>query len=137
MKFAHVFAVSAMFVLLLTGRIPGGDEIKVTNLDKINTDADEDDPFVTSSGQSLYYASNKAGTWDILLSKRSGPGVPVPAGKPIAASQEDDERSPFLLIMPTNLHLYFATNHVPDEKLKDLKNFDIVRKTGERAPLPL
>ncbi len=137
MRLVFLLAGAALSLLMLTQGVGGGDELKVINLEKVNTEADEDDPFVTPSGQSLYYASNKAGTWDILLSKRSGAGQPFPAGKPLLASKEDDERSPFLLLTPTNTHLYFATNHVPDEKLKDLKNFDIVRKTGERAPLPL
>jgi WD40-like Beta Propeller Repeat len=136
MKFGIMLALPAL-ALSLIAHAGGGDELKLTNLEKINTEADEDDPFVTPSGQSIYYASNKAGTWDILLSKRSSAGQPFPAGKPLVASKEDDERSPFLFQAGQNLHLYFATNHVPDEKLKELKNFDIVRKTGDRAPLPL
>ena len=137
MKYALLLALPALGFFMLTRSADCSDELKVVNLEKINTEVDEDDPFVTPSGQSLYYASNKAGTWDILLSKRSGAGQPFPAGKPFLASKEDDERSPFLFIGGQSLHLYFATNHVPDEKLKDLKNFDIVRKTAERAPLPL
>src|SRR5262245_64551938 len=109
-----------------------GDEVKFIHLDKVNTEADEDDPFVSPSGLTLLYASNKAGTFDIMLSKRTAAGQPFPAGKPYLNSPEDDERSPFLY-QGVNLDLYFAINHVPDEKLKDLRNFDIVRKTGERA----
>lgn len=130
--------VAAALSLFLVSRAPGaGDEIKAVNLEKVNTEADEDDPFVTASGLTLLYASNKAGTYDILMSKRTTSGQTFPAGKPYLASKEDDERSPFLFQQGSNTHLYFATNHVPDEKFKDLKNFDIVRKTGERAPLPL
>lgn len=137
MKYRLMLIFPAITLLLTAHYVCGGDELKVTNLDKINTDADEDDPFVTPSGLSFYYASNKAGTWDILLSKRSSAGQPFPASKPLVASKEDDERSPFMFLAGQNLHLYFAINHVPDEKLKDLKNFDIVRKSGDRAPLPL
>lgn len=124
-------------IVMLMGRCAGaGDGVKFIHLDKVNTDADEDDPYITPSGLTLFYASNKAGTFDVLTSRRSGVGQPFPAGKPILSSMEDDERSPFLY-QGVNLDLYFAINHVPDEKLKDLKNFDIVRKTGERAYLPL
>jgi len=124
-------------MVALMGRFAAaGDDIKFIHLDRVNTDADEDDPYVSPSGLTLLYASNKAGTFDILTSKRTAAGQPFPAGKPYLASAEDDERSPFLY-QGINLDLYFAINHVPDEKLKDLKNFDIVRKTGERAYLPL
>lgn len=126
-----------MVIVVLMGRlVAGGDDVKFINLDKVNTDADEDDPYVSPSGLTLFYASNKAGTFDILVSKRSAAGQPFAAAKPYVNNPEDDERSPFLY-QGVNLDLYFATNHVPDEKLKDLKNFDIVRKTGERAYLPL
>lgn len=133
---SHMLVLALLSVSLIGRQAGAGDDLKLVNLEKINTDADEDDPFVTPSGLTLLYASNKAGTYDILTSKRSAAGLPFPTGKPYLASKEDDERSPFLF-QGTSLHLYFATNHVPDEKLKDLKNFDIVRKTGERAPLPL
>ncbi len=122
---------------LLDRSSQAGEEIKVVNLEKVNTDADEDDPFVTGTGLTLFYASNKAGTFDIYLSKRSSAAQPFPAGKPYIASPDEDERSPFLFVQGSNNHLYYATNRVPDEKFKDLKNFDIVRKTGERAPLAL
>ena len=122
-------------ILDLVIKIAGG-EVKIVALDKVNTEADEDDPFVTANGLSLLYASNQNGTYDIWMSKRTSTGVPFPAGKPYLASKEDDERSPFVLPAQT-LQLYYAVNHVPDPKLKDLRNFDIVRRTGEMAPLPM
>ncbi|MCI0684746.1 MAG: hypothetical protein L0Y71_21830 [Gemmataceae bacterium] len=132
----HTVAVAWMMFALSLGShgAGGGNDIKLIHLDKVNTDADEDDPYVSPSGLTLIYASNKAGTYDILTSRRNG--AAFPAGKPYLASPEDDERSPFMY-QGVNLDLYFSINHVPDEKLKDLKNFDIVRKTGERAYLPL
>lgn len=136
MKSVALTTTLSLALLLLGVATHAGDEIKIVNLGKVNTEADEDDPHVTPSGLTLFYASNKAGTFDILLSKRTGAGQPFPAGRPYAAGADEDERSPFLFQGATP-HVYFATNRVPDEKLKDLKNFDIVRKTAERTPLPL
>src|SRR5205807_3692467 len=111
-----------------------GDRLKPTNLDKLNTAADEVDPFVTPDGKLLLYASNGAGNFDIYVSVRSG--TAWPAGKPYTAvnTKDADERSPFLTRGGV---FYYASNAVPDPKLKDLKNYDIKMKEGMRAPLPL
>jgi len=111
-----------------------GDEknaIKITNLEKLNTDADEDDPFPGADGN-LYYAAKKAERWEIMVSKKNASGIFGP-GKIFLSSKEADFRSPFFF----QGSLYFAHNKVPDEKLKDLKNYDIVKKNGDSAPLPL
>lgn len=108
------------------------DAVKPTNLEKLNTDADEDDPFALD-GLNLYYATNKSGRWEIMQSKRAGVTNPWPAGKSQFSGKDVDFRSPFI----QGNALYYATNKVPDEKLKALKNFDIVKKTGNLAPLPL
>jgi hypothetical protein len=115
-------------IFVLANSVHAGDAPKITNLE-VNTEADEVDPFVTADGATLLYASDKAGSFDIYLSKR-----PFKTAKPFLAQKGDDERSPFVY---KGVDIYFATNHIPDEKLKDLKNFDIVKKTGERAPIPL
>ncbi|MCS7045319.1 MAG: hypothetical protein NZO58_03075 [Gemmataceae bacterium] len=122
----------------LTAARPGtaGDEIKAVNLGNLNTEADENDPYVSPSGLLLFYASNRAGTWDIYRSQRTSGATPFPPGKPYLAHAEYDERAPFLF-QSRELHLYFAKNPVVDDKLKDLKNFDIFRKTGERQPQPI
>src|SRR5215469_5754386 len=44
-------------------------DVKPINL-SVNTEADEDDPFVSSSGLTLWYASNAEGKFDILASER-------------------------------------------------------------------
>jgi hypothetical protein len=49
-------------------------------------------------------------------------------------SNDADHRSPFLL--PEG-RFYLAANKVPDEKLKDLKNYDLFERVGGRAPTPL
>lgn len=134
----HVIMLAAAMVLMSVWRDPlsAGDELKAINLEKVNTDADEDDPYVTPNGLQVYFASKRGGNWEIYRSARNQLNVPFPAAKPFVSSKEYDARSPFVY-QSKEAHLYFAKNEVPDEKLKDLKNFDIWRKTGERAPLPL
>ena len=117
--------------------MPAGDNKMAmpTNLGKVNTKADEDDPFLLNN-QVLLYTSNGGGKYDILVSQRQGGGSKTwPAGRPYPGlNRKDCElRSPFV----HGGKLYFATNRVPDAKLKDLKNFDILVKSGERAPLIL
>src|SRR5438105_14273597 len=78
--------IGALFVLPLFGLIEtgAGDAVKPVNLEKLNTDGDEDDPFVTGDSLSLYYASKSAGTWGILVSTRKSAKDAWPAGKSIA-----------------------------------------------------
>lgn len=108
-----------------------GKEPKPVNLGKVNTDADEDDPFIVPGNKQLLYASNKSGQFGIRIAQRSGKGWA--AGKPVPElnDKDTDFRSPF---MTRDLKLYFASNEVPDEKLKDLKNFDIKYRAQGRAP---
>jgi hypothetical protein len=108
--------------------------LKPINLDKVNTDADEVDPFLAPDGLALYYASNKSGTFDVFVSRRASAANTWPAGKPLKLNSKDaDARSPFF----RGATLYFAANKVPDKKLEDLRNFDLWRMIGQRAPLPL
>ena len=118
--------------VVVTDSLHAGDAnvAKPVNLEKVNTDADEDDPHV--NGDFLWYASNKAGTFDLLLSRRTG-GTWV-AGKPVFNDTDADERSPFYFAKLNTL--YFATNKVPDDFKKD-QNFDIKSREAERQPLPL
>lgn len=110
-----------------------GEKEAVTpvNLEKVNTEADEDNPFLLSDGATLLFDSNKSGRYEIMMSKRAGGAWS--AGKVYLSSKEADYRSPFV----RQGIVYFAHNKVPDEKLKDLKNFDLVQKQVDRAPLPL
>ena len=69
-----------------------GDTIKAINLAKVNTEADENDPFQAADGN-LYYASNKSGRWEIMVAKK-GPSTAFGAGKVFQASKEADYRCP-------------------------------------------
>ena len=134
------YLVAGLFgISLALGTLPkapaGDDEsIKPVNLDKVNTDADEDDPFLAADGLALYYASNATGTFDILVAqRRTAASTWLPGKRLRLNSKTSDARSPFV----RRGILYFASNKVPDESLKDLKNFDLYQKTAVRAPLPI
>ena len=133
-----LMCVTGLFLLGLVSftDVAGGEAIKPVNLEKLNTDGDEDDPFVSGDGLSLYYAWKGNSTWGLLVSSRKSGKDAWPAGKPIPGlerSKEHDMRSPFIL----KSDLYFASNEVPDPKLKELKNFDIFKRAGMQAPIPV
>lgn len=113
---------------------PGG-RVKAVNLEKVNTGADEDEPFVAPNNLLLYYVSNANKTWDIWGAQRAGATKDWPRGKPLPGldSPDFDERSPFLF---KDGKLYYARNYAPEE-LKGLKNFDIVHRRGTQAALPM
>jgi len=110
----------------------GEGRVKPLNLDKINTAADEDDPFVLPDGKTLLYAANSSGKYQIMQASyaRGWRKDEPPKG---VNSKRSDSRSPFF----RDGKRYFATNEVPDEKLEDLRNFDIKVSTSGREALPL
>src|SRR6266404_9915722 len=105
--------------------------VRPTNLDKLNTEADEADPF-SPDGLNLYYATLQSDRWEIRHSKRSTAASAWSAGKTILSGKDADFRSPFV----RGTALFFASNNTAAE-LKGLKNFDIMQKIGAQAPLPL
>jgi len=105
-------------------------QIKPVNL-ACNTAADEDDPFISSNGLTLYYASNAKKTWEIMLSKHL-PSGKWGAGKDVEgyvnalpdAKKPADARGVFLTQDGTYPQfLYFATNRNENDQKGD--NFDI------------
>jgi hypothetical protein len=133
LKATCIVLLLALVAIWIGRPLRAGDAIKVTHHD-INSEADDDEPFVTADGLTLFFSTNRGGTFDIYLARRGSAGQLFKAGKPFLASADDDERSPFFY---KGQDLYFSVNHIPDEKLKGLRNFDIVKKTGERAPIPV
>jgi hypothetical protein len=119
--------------------------LKPTNLDKLNTPQDEDDPFLSADRLRLYYASDAGGRFNLLVSERKALNQPWPAGKPLQGPTGDsDDRSPFLT--PDNHDLFFATRFVVKDKNVPAgpDNFDLVRsiavsRTGHdfTAPVPV
>jgi hypothetical protein len=129
--------VLGSFVLFSSLAPAGGkDDAKPVNLEKLNTAADEVDPFPVD-GMNLLYATNGGGKFEVRLSKRAAATSAWPAGKvhrPFLSAAGHDCRSPFVLRGST---LFFSQNKIPDKKFEDLRNFDVYQATGERAPLAL
>lgn len=117
--------LTALSVFGLSLGITAADDVKLvkpTN-SPINTKADEDDPFLSSSGLTLWYSSNQGGKFDVMMAQRRtirstwGKGE-VPDSYMQSAV---DDRGACLTrdgIYPQ--YLYYATL-----KDKDTKNFDL------------
>lgn len=110
--------------------IHAGDDtetLKPTNLGKLNTDKDEDEPHLATSARQLYYSSNANGKWEIMTSQRKAANQPWPAGKPlIDLESKADCRSVFTT--PDGKYpqrLYFATNKDPEKEDQKGTNFDV------------
>jgi Tol biopolymer transport system component len=115
--------------------------VKVTNLEKLNTAKDEDDPHVSSGGLTLLYSTSAGKKVDLFITRRTDLGKPWTEGKPVAdyVQTEADDRSAFLTkdgVYPQ--FLYFAT-----KRDKKAKNFDIFvavkqdRMAAFSAPTPI
>ena len=107
--------------------------VKATNLEKLNTAADEEDPFLSADGKELLYSSKAKKSYDIYVSKRTTLTAAFGAGKPFIFDRAADVRCPFKY----QDRYYFATNEVPDEKFAKLKNFDIMVQIGTQRPFPV
>jgi hypothetical protein len=116
------------------GRGQAGKVLKPVNLGKVNSAADDVDPFIFPDNKTLLFASNVRGKFEIKISQRTSRGWTAGKTVPGLSGKDEDFRSPFL---HRDGKLYFATNEVPDEELKKLQNFDIRFRSGDRAPLPL
>jgi WD40-like Beta Propeller Repeat len=138
MKKPVVGTIFVVVVLLQIDPITSAGQepkLKAVNLGEVNAKADEEDPFLTPDGLTLYYASNgnPAGAFDILKSQRKSASLPWPPGKRLMLNAKDvDARSPCFW----HGTLYFASNRV-EEEFKDKKNFDLMQMKGSQAPLPL
>src|SRR5262245_5134366 len=87
-----------------------------------NTDADEDDPHVSSDLRTLFYSSNTRGNWDIYYAVRSATNQPWSKGRLLEdyVSTDVDDRSVFLQDGRYPHYLFFAT-----KKDENINNFDI------------
>jgi hypothetical protein len=113
-----LFALATLFLIVPPSRA----EIKPTSLG-VNTEADEDDPHVSSSGTVLLYSSNAKKKFDIMISRRAKTTIAWPKGVLIEdyVTTEADDRSAFLTTDGKYPQfLYFATKY---DKKND--NFDL------------
>jgi WD40 repeat protein len=86
-----------------------------------NTDANEDDPHLSSDGRMLFYSSDAKGKYNILMSQRPNLRSAWPKGRPLDDVQTKvDDRSVFLSDFRYPQYLYFAT-----KKNQDINNYDI------------
>jgi hypothetical protein len=136
----HRFLPALPVVVLLAVALPAApvDEPKApkpSNLDKLNTPADEDDPHPTSNALSLYYTSHANDKTDILVAHRASTAQPWPAGKPVAdLNSKADTRSVFAT--PDGVYpqrLYFASTKDLDKKDQKGNNFDLYFVTKQNA----
>lgn len=132
MRYWLVPMLAAAFVVAWTDA-DAGDAIKITNLEKLNTDADEEDPCPTPDGNGLLYAVKNKTSYDIYVSRRANAKVAFAPGRPFIFDKVADERSPFMF----KDKYYFATNEVPDPQFAKLKNFDIMVQVGYQKPTPV
>ncbi|MSQ94562.1 MAG: hypothetical protein EXR98_08390 [Gemmataceae bacterium] len=115
----------------LQREILGQDQVKVFNLEKLNTAANEEDPCATPDGLSLYFVRKGKRHYDIHRSARASTTATFGPGKPFIYDRDADVRSPHV----HQNKLYFVTNEVPDKKFLNFKNFDIKWQMGTQAPL--
>jgi hypothetical protein len=130
----NLAAVYVLGLFVLAGRAGPDDNapaLKPANLDSLNTTREEDDPHLGSNGLVIYFSSNAAAKFDILMATRPSPDQPWGAGKALEdyIQTRVDDRSVFAT--PEGRYpqfLYFATR-------KDTKvnNFDIYVAVKLRA----
>jgi hypothetical protein len=87
-----------------------------------NTKVDEDDPFISSEGAALYYASNAKKKYDLLVSRKNSGGKWA-EGKPVGGyiQTDVDDRSVFL--SPDGKYPQFIWYASKTDK--DSNNFDL------------
>ena len=125
MKKLTILPFLLLAALSLSLATEAADEVKLVkpvNL-PINTKSDEDDPFLSSSGLTLWYSSNQSGKFDIMMTQRrtirsawSNGEVP----DSYMQSQVDDRGTCLTRDGVYPQYLFFATL-----KDKDTKNFDL------------
>ena len=109
---------------------------KPVNLDRLNTQADEDEPCPTSNGLGLYYSLSTKGRWQFMASTRRTVTQPWPAGKEVDGefSEKADNRS--CCLTAENRYpqfFYFATNFDPEKKSERGDNYDLYVSVRQNA----
>jgi WD40 repeat protein len=98
-------------------------ELKITNMEKLNTPGDEDDPCPTPDGTSFYFtlAKNSGAKTDLMSATRKLKSQPFANPRIIEElAGKTDDASPFAMAREPDgsEYLYFAS-------MRDAKNFDI------------
>jgi Tol biopolymer transport system component len=118
------FALAVMGALTLAGAASADEPKRLQPLNlPVNTADDEDEPHVSSSHLTLYYASNAKGKFDLLMARRTSTGQKWGAGKLVGEYVQTaaDDRGVFVTAEGRYPQfLYYATR-----KDKESKNFDV------------
>src|SRR5262245_56265525 len=142
MRTRPLFALAFFAILVAASKLPGSSqtpgkaeepaEVRVTNLDRLNSPADEDDPCVAPDGQRLFFTCNAAGNFDIMMAEKRPPRQNFFANpKPVEElNSKNDEGSPFPLPREADGSEYIFLS------LYDAKNYDIffTRKLSANEP---
>lgn len=112
---------SLVTVADLTPDEPEQPPLKITNIERFNTPADEDDPCLAPSGLAFYFTSNAEGDFNLMMAVRRRTNRPFSTPRPIEELNGDsDDISPFP--MPPDRdgseYIYFASQ-------QDADNFDV------------
>jgi hypothetical protein len=97
------------------------DRVKVLNLERLNTPADEDDPCLAPDGLRLFFSSNQSGNFDVMMAQKRPPRQNFFANpRPVEElNSKGDDASPVPLPREEDGSEYiFLARH-------DAKNFDI------------
>jgi hypothetical protein len=120
-----VFTMVHVLPSNLIGRARSKDadpkEIKITNIERLNTSADEDDPCLAPSGLAFFFTSNAEGHADLMMAVRKAKDAPFINAKPIEElCGKSDDISPFPLAKDKDgwEYLFFASK-------RDAGNFDV------------
>ncbi|HJT77339.1 MAG TPA: hypothetical protein VJ739_09085 [Gemmataceae bacterium] len=134
-----VAVLPAVGLLALTLAAPGAPEAKPAkpvNLDRLNTKDDEDDPFLSSSGLTLYYAAKVKDRWQLHMATRRRVSQPWPAGAEVDGYFVDKADNRGACLTPDGRYpqyLYFATNKDPEKDDERGDNYDIYVTVRQRA----
>ena len=133
MKITSLTALAVLPALALTLLAAKPDEPKMlapTNL-AMNTEADEDDPHLSSNGLSLYYACNAKGKFDIMVATRPKNDAKWGAGKLLNGYIHTEVNDRGVSLTPEGQYpqyIFFAT-----QKDKEINNFDLYVCQKQRA----
>ncbi len=137
-----VLVLGVVGLLLVARADPPQPALNVHNLDRLNTDHDEDEPHLSSDGLRLYYTSNASGKDDILVAGRPVRRQPWPRGQLVEGYVQTagDDRSAFVTHEGRYpQYLYFGTK----KERQETANFDIYvavkqgREADFSAPTPV
>jgi Tol biopolymer transport system component len=118
---------------LLSEASSGARLVTPTNL-AVNTKADEDDPFLSSNGLTLWFSCNGAGKFDILMAQRRNVRAPWGKGElpdSYVQSQVDDRCAWLTRDGVYPQYLYFAT--LKDKETKNLDLYVAVKQDSGKA----